>query len=266
MSVSYVVTGGGRGIGRAVVERLLRSGGPGVKVSVVAVERDAEALAWAGGGVVPVVGDASDEAVVERAADLAQEAGALAGWVNNAAVFRDASVHTSSTAEIRALIAANLDLAVTGCAVAVRRFLAAGTAGAIVNVTSHQARRAVPGSLPYSTAKAAIEGLTRALAVEYGKRGIRVNAVAPGSVATERYEEFLASLGPEGAAGIEEEMARLHPLGRVASPAEIAAAVAYLLGEDSGFVSGVTLPVDGGRSVLGLDPEGQDRDPATVWE
>src|SRR6185369_3198471 len=106
--------------------------------------------------------------------------------------------------------------AVIGCTTAVRRFLAAGARGAIVNITSHQARRAVPGSLPYSTAKAAIEGLTRALAVEYGRRGIRVNAVAPGSVATERYVEFLAAQPPEVAVGIEAEMARLHPLGRVA--------------------------------------------------
>lgn len=225
---------------------------------MVAVERDAAALGWAGEGVVPVAGDAADEAVAERAADLAQEAGTLAGWVNNAALFRDASVHTASTAEIRALIAANLDLAVVGCAVAVRRFLAAGTAGAIVNVTSHQARRAVPGSLPYSTAKAAVEGLTRALAVDYGRHGIRVNAVAPGSVATERYEEFLASRTPGEAAAITDDMARLHPLGRVARPAEIASAVAYLLSGEAGFVNGVTLPVDGGRSVLGLDPEARE--------
>ncbi|GGO69004.1 SDR family NAD(P)-dependent oxidoreductase [Nonomuraea cavernae] len=252
MSFSYVVTGGGRGIGRAIVERLSDKG------TVVAVERAAGAPAWTGPGVITVVGDASDEAVVERAADLAQEAGTLAGWVNNAAVFRDASVHTASTTEIRALITANLDLAVAGCATAVRRFLAAGTPGAIVNVTSHQARRPVPGSLPYSTAKAAVEGLTRALAVEYGKRGIRVNAVAPGSVATERYEEFLAAATPEAAEEMSRDMARLHPLGRVARAEEIAAAVAYLLSEDAAFVNGVTLAVDGGRSVLGLDPEAKD--------
>ena len=82
---------------------------------------------------------------------------------------------------MRALIARNLDPALVGCAVAVRRFLAAGTGGAIVNVSSHQARAAVPGCLPYVTAKAALEGLTRALAVEYGAHGIRVNAVAPGT-------------------------------------------------------------------------------------
>lgn len=139
-----------------------------------------------------------DEAVAEQAADLAQAAGTLAGWVNNAAVFRDASIHSASTREVLDLIALNLDPAVVGCATAIRRFLAAGTGGAIVNVSSHQARRAVAGCLPYVTAKAAIEGLTRALAVDYGPRGVRVNAVALGSIATERYEAFLGRQEPCG--------------------------------------------------------------------
>ncbi|MFI7639921.1 SDR family NAD(P)-dependent oxidoreductase [Nonomuraea sp. NPDC049400] len=253
MSFSYVVTGGGRGIGKAVVERLL-----GEKDTVVAVERDPGALSWAGPRVVPVIGDAADEEVAAWAADLAQESGTLRGWVNNAAVFRDASVHSSPISEVRALIAANLDLAVVGCATAVRHFLAAGTPGAIVNITSHQAAKPVPGSLPYATAKAATEGLTRSLAVEYGRRGIRVNAVAPGSVATERYEAFLASQTPEGRQAVEEQLARLHPLGRVATPAEVASVVAHLLSDEAAFVNGVTVPVDGGRTVLGLDPEARE--------
>lgn len=252
MSRSYVVTGGGRGIGRALVERLV-----GDADTVVALELDATALDWAAThpGVIPVIGDAGDEATTERAADLAQSAGTLAGWVNNAAVFRDASVHSAPTREVLDLIAMSFDPAFVGCATAIRRFLQASTGGAIVNISSHQAQRAVPGSLPYSTAKAAVEGLTRALAVEYGPRGIRVNAVALGSIRTERYDALLKEQGVADAERIEEEMRLLHPLGRVGSPEEVAAAVAYLLSDDATFINGAVLPVDGGRSVLARDPE-----------
>ena len=255
MSRSYVVTGGGRGIGRAVVERLLS----GANI-VIAIERDPDALAWVdehpvGPRVLAVIGDAADEDVVERAADLAQAAGSFTGWINNAAVFRDASIHTASARTMLDLISMNLHPAIVGCRTAIRRFLTAGTHGVIVNVSSHQARQAVPGCTPYVTAKAALEGLTRALAVEYGLHGIRVNAVAPGSVETERYEEFLGRQEPEAVARIEQEMRLLHPLGRIARSQEIAAAIVYLLSDDASFINGATVPVDGGRSVLARDPE-----------
>jgi NAD(P)-dependent dehydrogenase (short-subunit alcohol dehydrogenase family) len=129
----------------------------------------------------------------------------------------------------------------------VRRFPAAGAGGGIVNVSSHQAQRAVRGAMPYATAKAAIEGLTRALAVDYGPRGIRVNAVALGSIATQRYLAFLASREPGAAARAQEQMRAL-PLGRAGRPGEVAAAVSCLLSAEASFTSGAIVPAGGGRS------------------
>jgi len=246
MSASYVVTGGGRGIGRAIAAQLVADGASVVVIDVVEPEPQDE--------VAAVVGSAADEAVCRRAAERAEALAPLAGWVNNAAVFDDVDLAADPAGVLR-VISDNLAPAVVGSAVAVRHLVARGRPGSIVNVSSHQAQRAVRGALPYATAKAAVEGLTRALAVDAGPHGIRVNAVALGSITTQRYEHYLHGLSDADRAGVEAQMAALHPLGRVGRPQEVAEVVAWLLGPGSGYVSGAVLPVDGGRAAQGRDPE-----------
>lgn len=170
--------------------------------------------------------------------------------MNNAAIFRDAALTTAAPGAVLDLIIVNLALAVTGCHAAVNHFTRAGHPGAIVNVSSHQGQRPVRGALPYVTAKAAIEGLTRAVAVDHGPAGIRTNAVALGSIATDRHEE-LCDQNPE----VDAQLSALHPLGRVGTSQEVADVIAFLLSPQAAFINGTVLPVDGGRAAQGADPE-----------
>jgi NAD(P)-dependent dehydrogenase (short-subunit alcohol dehydrogenase family) len=241
--LSFVVTGASSGVGMAIAQHLASLGH-------VVVNLDPTPPQQSPAPVLHHQGDAGDAGSALAAAALAESRAPLSGWVNNAAVFRDAGLATATPGQIEELIAANLNMTIVGCRTAVQHFLSHSRAGAIVNVSSHQAQRPVRGALPYATAKAAIEGLTRAAAVDHGPQGIRVNAVALGSIATARYEAYRRD-HPDA----DRQMAALHPIGRVGRAEDVARVVAFLLSADSAFITGAVVPVDGGRAALGPDPE-----------
>lgn len=152
---SLVVTGGGRGIGRAIAEEAART-----EWAVVVLERDSDALAWtetAGPTVTSITGDAGAAATLQRALAVAEELAPLAGWVNNAAVFDDPRPSDGPERLVSAVLA-NLRPTLAGCHSAAEWLPTRHRPGSIVNLSSHQAARPVPGAAGYATAKAAVEG------------------------------------------------------------------------------------------------------------
>jgi NAD(P)-dependent dehydrogenase (short-subunit alcohol dehydrogenase family) len=251
-----VVTGAGSGIGYATVASLTAAGW-----YVVAVGRQPDRLAalaerLSGARIATFPGSVSDPAVSEGAADVASARAPLRGWVNNAAVFEPAPLDRLDAAALASTLDVNLVGATLGSAVAVRRYLAQGAGGAIVNVSSIHASHAFRDWAAYDIAKAGLEGLTRSTAVQYAAHGIRANAVAPGLIAVERYRSWLESFPRAERAERDRQAAALSPTGRPGRPSEVAAVVRFLLSDAASYVNGATIAVDGGSSVWGVDPPG----------
>jgi NAD(P)-dependent dehydrogenase (short-subunit alcohol dehydrogenase family) len=238
MKHSCVVTGAAKGLGRATAALLVERGW-----AVVGVDLDRAELEDAAAtiGLTPIVGSIADWETHERAADAAEAVGPLRGWVNNAAIDLQGAAHAVDEQHIDEGLAVLLRGPMAGIAVATRRML--GDGGSIVTVSSIQAVSTFPGYFVYGAAKAALLQATRSVAVDYGARGIRCNAVLPGTIDTPMLDVVLPSdLTREEAIRREGEIS---PMGRVAQPAEVAAVIAFLLSDEASYISGVGVPVDG---------------------
>lgn len=237
-----VVTGCGKGIGKAIAAALLAAG-----YDVVGVDRDTAALEAVAAelGLAPLAGDVAEWDTHERAAALAESRGELVGWVNNAGIDVNGAAHEIDAAHIDAGLRVLLNGALYGMSVAVRTMLPRRR-GAIVNLGSVQGSYAFPRYPVYAAAKAGVAMATRQIAVDYAPYGIRVNAILPGVIDTPMAREVLdPDLDPAVAIRREGEQA---PILRPGEPREIAAVAVFLLSEEASFVTGTTVPVDGGMT------------------
>jgi len=253
-----IVTGAGRGIGAAIAARFAEAG-----ARVVLAELDpargaagAAKLRQAGHEALAVQTDVGDPASVERmVATVAAHYGPPDVLVNNAGVNVFHDPLSMPFEEWERCFRVDLE-GVWHCCRAVLPHLLAKGHGSIVNIASVHAVQIIPHCFPYPVAKHGLLGLTRALAIEYAARGVRVNAICPGYIETELSVDYWNTF-PDPAA--ERQRAyRLHPPGRIGTPDEVAWPALFLASDEAGFVNGATLMVDGGRSVLYHgDEEGQ---------
>lgn len=239
-----VVTGAGQGLGRAFA---LALAGAGVPVAVADLDGDRAAavaaeIADGGGAAVAVRVDVGDEAaVVAMAKAVVAELGVPAVLVNNAAVFSTLAMGPFDEIE-PATWEQVLRVNVTGawlCCRALVPLMAANGYGKVVNISSATVWTGRPGYLHYVTSKAALLGLTRSLAAEVGPRGVRVNAITPGSTQTEVERATIT-------ASSRSAMAEATALRRVQVPADLVGALLFLSSTASDFVTGQTVNVDGG--------------------
>ena len=239
---SVVVTGAAKGIGAGIAEAFARAGW-----SVVAVDRDKAPLeqiaSRIGGTVVTLAGDVADRATNDAAVKLAVDRfGGLDAAVGNAGVTLPKLIDETTPEEFDRLFSVNVK-ALMYLAQAAHKALAKSK-GSLTVIASKTGLVAQRNSPIYVATKGAAVQLARALALDWAPEGIRVNAVCPGIVDTPMLKQFIDAMPDPAASRREHE--RAQPLGRLATPAEVASAVLFLATPAAGFITGVALPVDGG--------------------
>ncbi len=236
-----LITGGTRGIGAAIAQRLKQDG---YRVAVTYHGNDAAAQDFTEETGIPAYKwdvadfDACEAGVRQVEADMAQAVDIL---VNNAGITRDAGLHKMTSRQWREVLDDDLSSCFNMSHAVIDGLRSRGW-GRIVNVSSINGQKGQFGQANYAAAKAGMIGFTKALAIEAARKGVTVNAVAPGYTAT----EMVAKVDPTVLEGIVAQI----PVGRLARSEEIAHAVAFLVHEDSGFITGSTLSINGGQYLV----------------
>jgi NAD(P)-dependent dehydrogenase (short-subunit alcohol dehydrogenase family) len=240
---TVVVTGGTMGIGEAVVRRCLGEGAAVDRGGADGGAGQAAGSRSGGNRVRFVAGDVAEPATADAAVEAAEAFGGVDVLVNNAAVDFTSDLLETDLADVRRVFETNFFgafLMLTRVAGELKR----RGGGSIVNISSRLASIGVPTMVVYSASKGALLGLTRGAAIELAPYNIRVNAVAPGLTATPLFDAWVGE--QEDPAAFAAEVAKTIPQGRVGTPEEVAAAVAYLAADESAHVTGASIPVDGG--------------------
>ena len=243
---TVIVTGASRGIGAATARGIAERGG-GV-VLVARSESDLKALAAELPGPAAIVaGDVADTQVIDDAISAGEELGGLWGLVNNAGINPYYHPLTATPlSEWDEVLRVNL-LGAAAFARAIALYLTeAGQGGRIINISSIGGLTGLPNIGAYNASKAALDGLTRSLAVELGPAGILCNSVAPGTITTEMVDDLMRA-NP----ALKEKLVAKSPLGRLGTVEEAAGPIIFLLTDAAAFITGQTLVVDGGRLAAG---------------
>ncbi|XXF79474.1 SDR family NAD(P)-dependent oxidoreductase [Myxococcaceae bacterium GXIMD 01537] len=249
-SKTVVVTGASRGIGRAVARAFAREG-----YAVWALARSAEALEElrreVGESLRPLAVDVADEAAVLAACDTVRAAGAPWALVNNAGIALSAPLTKTGTEDFQRIMAVNVTAPFLFCRELLPAMAAAG-GGRVINVASTAAVKGFRYTSAYCASKHALLGLTRALAVEYARKNVTVNAVNPGWTETDMLGSAAAAVSQSTGRTADEArkaLASMNAMGRIIQPEEVAALCLFLASDAAASVTGAAYAMDGGETV-----------------